>query len=231
MEKISLQKRDVIGKKVKKLLKQGTLPGVVYNSKGESQNIQLSVSDGAKLLNVATLTTIIDANLEGKNQKVIIKDVDKNPRTDEIRHISFFEIDEKQSMVFEVPFELTGISPAVKNNLGVLVQILSVLEVKCKSADLPSSIQIDISKLEFPGQSISVEDITLPKGLVLINEDIVSSPIVTITQLQKQEVIEEEKPEEEGEEGEEIEGEEGEEVETTEEGVEPSEESSEQKDE
>ncbi len=114
-------------------------------------------------------------------------------------------------MVFEIPFELEGISPAVKNNLGVLVQVLPALEVRCKVSDLVDSIKLDISNLEFPGQGISVEDIALPNGISLINEELKSSPIVTITQLQKEEVIEEKPAEvvegEEGAEGEVAEGE------------------------
>lgn len=217
MEKISLQKRDLTGKKVKDLLKDGILPGVIYSSKGDSRNIQLSVSDAKKLLNEATLTTIIDVDSDGKSSKAIIKSVDRNPKTDEVRHISFFEIDESQSMVFEIPFELTGISPAVKNNLGVLVHVLPSLEVRCKVDDLVDSISVDISGLEYPGQSIAVEDIKLPNGVSLINEEIKVSPIVTITQLQKEEVVIEETPEEE--EGEETEGEEGE---STDEGMDSS---------
>lgn len=209
MEKISLQKRDLTGKKARKLLNEDLLPGVIYNSKGESKNIQMSLSDAQKLINKATLTTIIDVNVDGKDTKTIIKEVDINPTTEELRHISFFEIDEKAPMVFEIPFEIIGISPAVKNSLGVLVQVLPALEVRCKVNDLVDSIKIDISGLEYPGQSIAVEDIKLPDGVSLINEDIKTSPIVTITQLQKEEVIEE-KPEE-TEEGEETaEGEEGE---------------------
>jgi large subunit ribosomal protein L25 len=212
MEKISLQKRDLTGKKAKRLLNEGLLPAVLYNSKKESQNVKLTISEAAKLLNEATLKTIIDIELDGKEKKAIIKDVDTDPRTDEVRHISFFEIDEKQPMVFEIPFELVGVSPAVKNNLGVLVNILPTLEVRCKVADLVDSIKVDISKLEFPGQTIAVEDVEIPEGISFINEDIKTSPIVTITQLQKEEEIEE--VVEETEEGEEVtEGEEGAETE------------------
>ena len=222
MEKLSLQKRELTGRKAKQLLREGILPGVLYNSKGESVNIQLPTSDAIILTNDATLTTIVDVEFDGKDKKVIIKDLDFSPRTEAIRHIAFFEIDEKQPMVFEIPFELVGISPAVKNNLGVLVNVLPTLEVRCKVSDLVPFIELDLTKLEFPGQSISVEDIKLPEGISLINEDLKTSPIVTITQLQKEEVIEEVvaevvegEDEVEGEEGEAVEGEEGVEGEET----------------
>ena len=149
MEKLSLQKRELTGKKVKRLLREKILPGVIYNSKGDSDNIQLSMSDAIKLVNRATLSTIVDVEIDSKSKKVIIKDVDTDPRTDGLRHIAFFEIDEKEAMVFEIPFELVGVSPAVKNSLGVLITVLPVLEVRCKLESLVPSIKIDISKLEF----------------------------------------------------------------------------------
>lgn len=190
MEKISLQKRDLKGKKSKRLLKDGILPAVLYNAKGESDNVQLSYSDAKKLLNQVTLTTILDINIDGKDKKAIVKDIDRDPKLGDVRHISFFEVDETKPMVFDIPFELEGISPAVKNNLGVLIHILPSLEVRCKVNDLVPSIKIDISSLEYPGQSISVSDIKLPDGISLINEDLSGSAIVTITQLQKEEVFE-----------------------------------------
>jgi len=225
MKKLSLQKRELTGKKAKRLLREGILPGVIYNSKGDSDNIQLSMSDAIKFVNKATFSTIVDLEIDGKKKKAIIKDTDINPRTDALRHISFFEIDATEAMTFDIPFELVGVSPAVKNSLGVLITVLPVLEVRCKLENLVPSIEVNISKLELPGQSISVSDITLPKGISLINEDLETSPIVTITQLQKQEVIEEVVTEEEGEGSE---GEEGEEGDTVE-GEETTEETSEEK--
>ena len=66
MEKLLLQKRELTGKKVKQLLRKKILPGVIYNSKGDSDNIQLSMSDAIKLVNKATLSTIVDLEIDGK---------------------------------------------------------------------------------------------------------------------------------------------------------------------
>lgn len=205
MEKIILQKREITGKSNKKLLEDNITPAVVYNSKGESTNVQLPTSIASQIAREATSTTIIDADSDGKEMKVIVKDLDINPLTDELRHISFFEIDESKEMVFSIPFTLTGVSPAVKNNLGILVHVLPSIDVKGKLSKLVDSISVDISVLEHPGQTISVEDVELPEDMSLINEEMSKAAIATITQLQKQEVIEtdeEESDEETTEEGE-----------------------------
>jgi len=189
MEKIALAKRNVTGNKSRNLLKENITPAVIYNAKGESTNIQLDSKVAGQISREATSTTIYDTELNGKSSKVLVKEIDFNPLTEELRHISFFEIDESKPMVFTIPFHIVGISPAVKNNLGVLIEALDSIEVRCKLSDLAPFIEIDISELDHPGQSIAVEDIKLPDGMNLINEETRKATIVTITEPQKEEEI------------------------------------------
>ena len=220
MEKITFEKREVVGKKNKKLFDEGYIPAVVYNSKGDSTNIKITRSFATKIMSEVTSATVLDAELDGKNMKVIVKEIDVNPFTERIRHISFFEIDEKQEMTFTIPFKIVGLAPAVKNNLGILVEVLSSIDVRGKLSDLVPFIEIDVTKLEHPGQSISLNELDLPKSLELVNEDLAETTVVTITELQEEIVIEEpEVEEEELEEGEEGATEEGEEREEGEEGA------------
>jgi len=184
--KIQLQKRELTGKKAKRLLKDAIVPAVIYNAKGESTSVKGAYGDLIKLLANATTTTVIDVDIDGKTVKAIIKDVDTNPITDHIRHIAFFEVNEKTEMEFSIPFALTGESPAVKNNLGVLIQVSQNVAVKTKLASLVPEISVDISKLETPGMTISVEDIKLPDGIVLVRKEDAKLAIVTVTKIQKQ---------------------------------------------
>jgi large subunit ribosomal protein L25 len=216
MEKLILNKREITGKGNKKLLKDGITPAVVYNAKTESTNVQLPTDIASQIVRETTSTTILEADVDGKTMKLVVRDLDINPLTEEIRHISFFEIDENADMNFFIPFEITGVSPAVKNNLGILVNLLSAIEVKGKVGNLVDKIVIDISTLAHPGQTIAVSDIELPEGMVLANADQDKAAIVTITQLQKAEVLDTTETDEEAEEGEEAEGSE----ESTEEGSE-----------
>lgn len=186
MEKVKFLERDLNGKKNKILLKDGFVPAVVYNAKTESKNIMLDTSTAKQILKNATSTTILDIELDGKSFKVVVKEIDINPITEELRHISFFEIDESKDMVFSIPFEIIGISPAVKNNLGVLVEVMDSIEVRCKVNDLIPSIKVDISGLEHPGQSISIDELEIPKNISLINEELKNATVVTITEMQEE---------------------------------------------
>ncbi len=163
MEKITFEKREVLGKKNKRLFDEGYIPAVVYNSKGDSTNIKITRSFATKIMSEVTSATVLDAEYDGKDMKVIVKEIDVNPFTERIRHIAFFEIDEKQEMTFTIPFRIVGVAPAVKNNLGILVEVLSSIDVRGKLSDLVPFIEIDVTKLEHPGQSISLDDLDLPK--------------------------------------------------------------------
>ncbi|MGI6475964.1 MAG: 50S ribosomal protein L25 [Candidatus Dojkabacteria bacterium] len=207
MDTIIFNKRKLVGKKSKKLLLENIVPAVVYNSKGDSTNIQISRSDSTKILKNATSTTILDAKFGTKKLKVLVKEVNINPFTSKIRHIAFFEIDENKDMVFTIPFKIVGVSPAVKNNLGVLIEVLSAIDVRCKLSTLVPFIEVDVTNLEHPGQSISMNEINIPKGMELLNEDLANETIVTITELQEEEILEPEVSEDEEAEAEDIEGE------------------------
>lgn len=188
MEKLTFEKRELDGKKNKILLQEGKTPAVVYNAKGESRNIMIDSSVAGQISREATSTTILEASLDSNNMKVVVKEIDMNPITEQIRHIAFFEIDESKEMVFTIPFEIIGISPAVKNNLGILVEVMKDIDVRCKVSALIPAIQVDISKLEHPGQSISVEDLDIPSDIELVNDELKHATIVTVTELQAEEV-------------------------------------------
>lgn len=186
---LNAKSRSELGKKTSQLRKNTLTPCVVYNAKGESKNISISTPEIIKALKDATRTTIVDMDLEGKVIKALIKEIQKNPATDEILHVSFFEIDEDESMIFDIPFVLTGISPAVKNNLGILVQPVNSLQFKCKLKDMVPEISIDISKLEHPGQTIKVKEVNIPESLKLHHIEDLDTVVVTITEIQKVEEV------------------------------------------
>jgi large subunit ribosomal protein L25 len=199
MEKLLLNERELKGKKVKQLRAQGIVPAVVYNSKGDSKNVSMSATDANWILRNATSTSIIDSQLGKESFKVVVKELDIHPVTEQINHISLFHIDENASMIFTIPFHITGVCPAVKNNLGVLVNVLDSIEVRCTLKNLIPYIEIDISNLNHPGETISLNDITFPKGISLVNQELQDATIITITEPQKIEetIIKEDDSEEE----------------------------------
>lgn len=189
MNQITLSKRALLKRKARSLLNEGIVPAVIYNAKNESMNVQVEHGLIERVLRTATKSTIFDLDVEGKNLKGLIKEVDYNPVNGVLRHVSFYEIDPSHEMLFDLPIETTGVSLAVKNNLGILVQPAKTIQVKCKLADLVESIIVDISILNNPGDTILLRDLKIPEGIEIPKDAHLNTPIITISDLQKAEEV------------------------------------------
>lgn len=189
--KLEAQKRTVTGKKVKNLRKEGVVPASVYGPKRPSVNVQIDKKSFITLFKEVGFNKFFDLAIEGenKNSKVLVKEIQKNPLTDILTTVSFYQVDEDTKITVEVPVEFVGEAPAVKLNLGFLIPQMESIELHCYPKDLPSAITIDISKLENPGDGITVSDIELPKDVELSSAMDPSSSIVSIAAPQKEEEV------------------------------------------
>jgi len=159
------KKREIQGKKVKTLRTQKQIPASLY---GRQRSPSLSIVVDEKSLLAAIkecgYSKVLDLNVEGESKPVNV--VFKEIQTDAVRgnviHVSFHQIEMDKEITAEIPVNYNGISLAVKNNLGLLVTSLNSIYVTCLPKDLPSSIEVDISKLDNVGDIISLDKITLP---------------------------------------------------------------------
>jgi large subunit ribosomal protein L25 len=210
-------------RKLRAMIEEGTVPGVVYDQKGNSQNIEMPASEVKKLLDTLEGTPLIDLDVEGKTHIALLKEVQIDHRQNTVCHLSFMSLDPKKEADFEVEIIQTGESLAVKNNMGLLIFDRNSIELRGLPENIPNYLKADISKLEKIGDSIIVSDLDIPEGLEFIIEEVAEYPVATIRPFQKtleEEIKEEEeakaaKAEEEMIEGEETEAE-GEEGEVTE---------------
>lgn len=211
---IKAEKRELTGKKVRQLRKDKKLPAVIYGPSRESTNISVDPFEFRRLFKDVGYSKLFDMELDGKNVKVLVKDLQNNVLTDEIVHVDFYQVDMKKPISAEVPIEFVGESYAAKNNIGLLVHSMTSVEVKCLPADLPAKLVVEVSDLREIGDSIAVEDLKLPEGVEFDADVAQDVPVVYIAAPQK--TVEEEEAEaaeaeasEEAEEGEEGEGDEG----------------------
>lgn len=173
MANISLKvsKREIVGRKVKKLREQGVIPGNVFGKNMTPLPIQMDHIEFLKVLSSAGETSLVDLEIEGKIKPVLISDFQTDPVTDSLVHVDFHQVDLKEKVTAEVPVELVGESPAEKQGLGTVVQYLDELEVEALPAELPEKFEIDISVLDQVDASIFVRDVKLDKNKVEIQND------------------------------------------------------------
>lgn len=173
-EKITLKiaKREVFGKKVRALRKQGITPGVVYGAGMEATPIQAEAREVVRVYGAAGKHTPVQ--LAGSKRRIaMIKDVELNPiKTDAIRHISFHAVRADEPVVAEVPIKMLGVGESEAERAGLVVlQALEKIEVKALPMDLPEALEVSLEKLAKNGDRVTVSDIVLPSGVELIEHD------------------------------------------------------------
>lgn len=134
--------------------------GVVYGSKVESFSIWMSALDFDKIFAQAGENTLIElATDNGEKHTVLIHDVQYSPMRSIPTHADFFVVNMKEEVETAVPLEFVGVSPAVKEEGGVLVKNMEEIEVRCLPSDIPKSFTVDLSTLVKFDDCIYVKDI------------------------------------------------------------------------
>lgn len=173
-EKITLNitKREVFGKKVRALRRQGITPGVVYGFGMEAMPIQAEAREVLRVYRAAGKHAPVQ--LAGSKRRIaMIKNVELNPvKSEIIRHISFHAVRTDEPVVAEIPIRLSGVGGSEAERAGLVVlQSLEKIEVKALPMDLPEALEVSISGLVEEGDRVTVGDIVLPAGVELIEHD------------------------------------------------------------
>lgn len=173
-DKITLQvdERDVHGKKVARIRKEGLVPGVVYGPGIEPMSVQVAEGELKKVVSAAGKHSPV--HLTGSKRRIaMIKDVDIDPVRNEIQHVSFHAVRADQPVTTEVPIHLIGVgeSEAEKNGLIVL-QTLDRVEVKALPMDLPEAIEVSIHDLKEEGEKLTLAAATLPENVEFVEHEV-----------------------------------------------------------
>lgn len=166
-KQLKAQKRDILGRKAKKLRKEGILPANIYGAKVKSQAVQVDQKEFEKILSKTGETEILDLQVDKEKapRPVLIHNVQLDPVIDHPLHADFLQVDLKEKVSIEVPIEFIGEAPAVKERRGILLELLNEVEVEALPTDLPSEIKVDVSALSEVDQAITIKDLKLPKEI------------------------------------------------------------------
>ncbi len=164
--------RVVTGKKVKALRRQGIIPAHLYGRGTESRALQAPAPSITTLLRTAGRNAIIDLQIngEGEARPVVLRGVQRDPVTDELVHIDFFQISLTEQLRADVPLVLAGEAPAVAVFGGVLLQSLDRLTIEALPTEIPSHIEVDVTGLETLDSALFVRDLTIPPNVVLLTD-------------------------------------------------------------
>lgn len=203
MLELEVQKREILGKKVKSLRREGFIPAELYGHGVENLHLSVREKDFNKIYKEAGQNTVVNVKIGGLGKPTVIHDVEYHPLTGKVMSVDFHEVKMDEPLKIPVPIEMVGESPAVRDFHGILVKAMDEIEVEALPADIPSEIKVDISRLTELNQSIYVKDLPVTgKYKFLVDPQTV---VVTVSEPVPEEVapVEEIKPEEVVVEGEE----------------------------
>lgn len=196
MEEIVLQakQRNVIGKQVKALRREGGLPAILYGSI-DPLPITLDAHDAERVLQSVTSSHLIIIKVDDSQHSVLVRERQRNPLTGHLIHVDFQVVSLTEKLRASVLLDLVGDAPAVKDHSGVLVTGLEALDVECFPQDLPERITVDLSILREIGDAIYVRDLNIPDDVEVFAD---KEEMVILVTAPEAEPVEEEEEEEEG---------------------------------
>lgn len=154
----------------RKLRADGRIPAIVYSPGAETQQLSVDANEVARLFSRISIgNTLIGLKVdEDKAVDVLVREVQSHAYRPDILHIDFYEIRKGETVTLEVPVQLIGTAEGVDEG-GVLNHNLTSLEISCIPAQIPETIDVDVTELLI-GESIHVGDLTLPEGVEAVTE-------------------------------------------------------------
>ena len=162
--------RSPLGKRSRRALREGKLPGIVYGHNTEATPITLDKLEFQKVFVKSGRTHLVDLILDGdRTEKVLVREIQTHPRRLGPIHVDFYQVNLQEKIEVEVPVRLVGESAPVKSGDGDVLQPMHSIRVECLPSDIPESFEVDISSLEEIEAELRVSDIKVPSGVTVLD--------------------------------------------------------------
>jgi len=168
---INAEMREDLGKGASRRLRHaGKVPAIIYGFGGEPVSVTLEHSKIIHNLEEETFySQILEISLNGKTERVVLRDLQRHPAKALIMHMDFQRVNENETMHVHIPLHFIGedICPGVKLESGAVSHQTTEVEISCLPKDLIEFIEVDVSALNI-GDSIHLTDLKLPEGVSLV---------------------------------------------------------------
>jgi large subunit ribosomal protein L25 len=168
---LAAERREITGKKVGAIRRQGRLPGVVFGRGLSSDNVSVDTHEFEALRRHAGANTLIDLSIDGqKSDPVLVHGVQLHVVTRRPLHVDLFVVRMTEELTVDVPLVPEGLSEAVETHGGTLLHVLENVRVRALPDHLPQSIHYSIDRLATFDDLIHVSDLTIPGDATLLND-------------------------------------------------------------
>jgi len=158
----------------------GKTPGIVYGADAQPQLIELDHNALWHALKKEVFhSSILDLEVAGQSQQVLLRDVQYHPFRQLVLHVDFQRVDAKKKLHTKVPLHFLNqeSNPAVKLSGAIISHVVNEIEIECLPSALPEFLEVDLAKIE-AGQTMHAKDITLPSGVALVAHVEAENPVI-----------------------------------------------------
>ena len=170
---LTVENRTILGKSVKKLRRQGILPGVIYGYRlDKPQPIQVDGRTFDRIYHRAGNIHLVNLQVgeTGTVYPVMVHEVKRDPITHNLSHVDFVAVNLRVEITTHVQIVLAGVAPAVAAGDGMLLQTLETISIKVLPASVPETITVDVSGLSEVGAAVHVKDLVVPEGVTVLTD-------------------------------------------------------------
>lgn len=183
-----VEKREVTGKKVKKLRREGILPANIYGKDVKSLAVQVPLKEFEKVYKEEGETGLVDLKVNGEVKPVLIHNVQVDHVEDTPVHADFYQVNLKEKIKAMVPVVTVGEPKSVTDKIGLLLQTLSEVEVEALPEELPEHFEVNVEHLAAVDDQITVSDLKSPAGVEILTDK--EQVVVKISELVSKEAEE-----------------------------------------
>lgn len=185
---LKVEKRTLLGRKVKQLRRQGLVPANIFGNKISSIAVQVDTKIFSKIFEDVGETGIVEISVDETKYPSLITGFAQDPVTGDILHVDFHNVSLKEKVTATIPVHIVGEAPAVKDQGGILNQSLHEIEVEALPTDLPEAIEVDVTHLMNIGDGITISDLKISDKLEVKID--VETTVLVINEPAKEEVVE-----------------------------------------
>jgi len=167
---LNADKREVLGKKVKALRREGKLPAVIYGQEFEPMSITLETKQVHKVLKVVGANTLISIKIGKEEFLTLVREIQREVIVRDLLHMDFQAVSLEETITTSLPVVMVGVAPAIEDFEALLIVGMDELQIEAKAKDLPDTIQVDVSTIMELGDNILVKDLVISGDVKILDD-------------------------------------------------------------
>ncbi|MFW6094397.1 MAG: 50S ribosomal protein L25/general stress protein Ctc [Pseudomonadota bacterium] len=165
--------RKDVGKGASRRLRRADekVPGIIYGGGRDPQPLTLDTAELKKSMErEAFYSQVLDVVVDGDTQQAVVRDIQRNPANEKVRHIDFLRVSADQAIDVNIPLHFVNEEQCVgvKQGHGNIVHNMNEVLLRCLPGNLPEYIEVDMTRVDV-GETLHISDLALPEGVVSVD--------------------------------------------------------------